>query len=511
MQHYKNFILIVAITFNNLLFTVPPTTKQAHTNSPLSSSIQSSQQVSGASSSSSSDTPHGQLIINRQLLLEAIKKTPSENLSSKNSSEKITAAIFANLEAVLKKQNSLPTKTYRDVGTQTDPQAADRRFARTFSNFDGKTQEKLIRLIKNETKGIDISAYEFNLYKVAYALCQKQKDGIPIRLILNNGCHIKTALLLMKCCKIPMKFCGGVRGRIMHQKVMRFDANTEKLVFLDPNNQNDKLIINNLDELIPIVWDGSFNFTGDADRHNSESTTISSDETTYPIIKNEYESWWNSIPDNADKLAKLDATELKTNDLTSNSVPSRNVLYLLQSIFYMKESSKGRHLKSKELLAYQDFVPSEWRDNPEYADLPSIIQKPVVLPFPCTFKKSNEQEHPVFTILGRDDYWYTTEELQLLATQLSVKLNNEKRRPISQLGNLFFKYNKKRHNLSDLQSTDYLSKNGISEQENLVGPYKKLPNGWVLNGKYTYKPQELRARRETLSTLLKRIDKPDPE
>ncbi len=459
-------VFIATLAFNTIFPMQPSSSEQALTNAMTHMSIgQSTQGDSYASSSSSNITISKSEFL--RLLTEAIKKTPSEALSSKNSSENIAAAIAPNFSLEPKREpaprrENFEKTSYKDAGTQTDPLASDKRFARTFSTFPGKTQEILLGLIKNEQKSIDMSAYTFNLYKVAYALCNQQNKGVSIRLILNSGCPKTIALLLMERCKIPMRFCTGRHGTIMHQKTVRFDANTGKEFLLNSNKDNDRKILDSIDGEIPYFWDGSFNFTGEAEYNNTESTSVHSDETTYPAIKNEFKSWWNSIHENAGKLATLDTTELKsTTDLQINGVPSPNTLYLLQSAFHI--DNQWRYLSPAEILSYQDFAPL---DLPERNAMPRIIPAEATLPFACHLVKKNNQ----FFIQKRADNWIRIEDItnEHIVTKYKIRLNGIGGKVDANPEQWFFKDSQGDYRtLLSLQGEN-------SRQDEYSGPYERI-------------------------------------
>ncbi len=148
---------------------------------------------------------------------------------------------------------------------------------------DDHLAERLIKLIENENKIIQIATYAFSHTDIAKALCKAKKRGAQIELIVDPfSLSFSSALNKMAQADIPILVWSpppssvkDERSSIMHDKFCIFGDS--------------------------IVWTGSFNLTHKADHSNQENALIIYDKT---IVK-KYKKQFQLLKDRGCRLYEL--------------------------------------------------------------------------------------------------------------------------------------------------------------------------------------------------------------
>ena len=148
-----------------------------------------------------------------------------------------------------------------DKAKISDHEAEKKPYIETF--FSPGVIPTLITFIRREEKGIKGACYRLTHYDVARALVKKSKKNIPVDLVVDKGFQddfCDSLALLRKndvpvLCNTPRRTDSGGH-EIMHHKFFIFEQNGGR----------------------KLLWTGSFNVTGQANKNNWENVVVMDDK-----------------------------------------------------------------------------------------------------------------------------------------------------------------------------------------------------------------------------------------
>lgn len=368
------------------------------------------------------------------------------------------------------------------------------------------TEKTLIQLINKEKNYIRAALFEFNLYKVAYALCKAHERGIPVEIIMNGsrGTKRSVAQLLVQRCGIPIRYYTPTNaethegGGILHTKMFIFESN-DGMAYLNEAKHKDSAV----NYCTPLFWTGSTNIAGNAVEKNMETSSVLADTQSVEEAIERFKTIWRAAEEQAKtekKLNDLESVEFNDTDLKINGVPSVNALYLLQSQFLRQNQGGGTnftHLTPAEILNNQDFVPtSEERSG---TNTPRILPRGLALPKATFLCVGQDLKTYVY---GIDNQWYNLHDD--LVVEHKIKLHGIGK-SIEPDQKWFFRTEKDRHvlyyTLADLQTdTESLA------QQKFHGPFIQDSRG-----NFDYAPLSRLRKEETYSLTQLQITASAPQ
>jgi len=134
---------------------------------------------------------------------------------------------------------------------------------------DGGCRTLLIRTIDRAQRSIDVAVFTFTDGAVADALGRAAERGVVVRAILDQrqaGQKSSQAITLQaRKCQVRL-LSGTGRGGLMHHKFLLVDGR--------------------------LLWTGSYNFTGNADRNNAENGLVLEDAAVAARYREEFDRIW---------------------------------------------------------------------------------------------------------------------------------------------------------------------------------------------------------------------------
>lgn len=134
---------------------------------------------------------------------------------------------------------------------------------------------QLISLIEHERKGIKAAVFVFTEPRIAQALLDAHKRGVPVEVITDPAC------LKEKSNQIAMLCNNGLCVRVYNagmNKVKQASVMHHKFIIFDDNKDGASLL-----------WTGSFNFTKSASRSNQENVLIIADQQSIDAYRKQFD------------------------------------------------------------------------------------------------------------------------------------------------------------------------------------------------------------------------------
>ena len=154
------------------------------------------------------------------------------------------------------------------AGVSTAAAAATAETQTCFSP-DGGCRTLLIRTIDRAERSIELAVFSFTDGAVADALGRAAERGVVVRAILDQrqARQKSSQAITLRARRCQVRLLSGTgRGWLMHHKFLLVDGR--------------------------LLWTGSYNFTGNADRNNAENGLVLEDPKVAARYREEFERIW---------------------------------------------------------------------------------------------------------------------------------------------------------------------------------------------------------------------------